>query len=170
MTNEFTFSITTTRFDEDYSPSDSSRATTNFANLARGEHRQQNLRNALTMIDRRFNDLAHWDNPNRDRYTVELEIVSVDLRLIAEDGEGFPCSRSWISRSSISRPAPATTESSATTSRRTSAITISAYGFRRSTIRRPRSPSPTTSAFCTASFSSISSIPRCIGSASGCRP
>ena len=90
MTNEFTFSITTTRFDEDYSPSDSSRATTNFANLARGEHRQQNLRNALTMIDRRFNDLAHWDNPNRDRYTVELEIVSVDLRLIAEDGEGFP--------------------------------------------------------------------------------
>ena len=90
MTNEFTFSITTTRFDEDYSPSDSSRATTNFANLARGEHRQQNLRNALTMIDRRFNDLAHWDNPNRDRYTVELEIVSVDLRFIAEDGEGFP--------------------------------------------------------------------------------
>ncbi len=91
MANEFTFSITTTRFDEDYSPSDTSRITTNFANLARGEHRQQNLRNALTMIDRRFNDLAHWDNPNGDRYTVELEIVTVDLQF-ATGGEGqeFP--------------------------------------------------------------------------------
>ena len=35
---------------------------------------------ALTMIDRRFNDLAHWDNPNRDRYTVELDIVTVELQ------------------------------------------------------------------------------------------
>ncbi len=91
MTNEFTFRISTTRFDKDYSPSDSSRLTTNFANLARGEHRQQNLRNALTMIDRRFNDLAHWDNPNRDRYTVQLDIVSVWLQFTAsnEDQE-FP--------------------------------------------------------------------------------
>lgn len=79
MVNDFTFSITTTRLDEDYSPSDSSRITTNFANLARGAHRQQNLRNALTMIDRRFNDLAPANNPNRDRYTLELEIVSVAM-------------------------------------------------------------------------------------------
>jgi len=91
MANEFTFSITTTRFDEDYAPSNSSRATTNFANLARGEHRQQNLRNALTMIDRRFNDLAHWDNPSRDRYTVELDIVSVGLHFTAEgEDQDFP--------------------------------------------------------------------------------
>jgi hypothetical protein len=91
MTNEFTYRITTTRFDEDYAPSEHSRATTNFANLARGEHRRQNLHNALTMIDRRFNDLADWDNPNRDRYTVELEIVSVELQFTAqgEDRE-FP--------------------------------------------------------------------------------
>ena len=91
MANEFAFNITTTRFDEDYSPSDSSRITTNFANLARGEHRRQNLRNALTMIDHRFNDLAHWDNPNRDRYSVELEIVTVELEFTAggEDQE-FP--------------------------------------------------------------------------------
>ncbi|WP_144876807.1 putative oxygenase MesX [Microbacterium sp. 1.5R] len=86
MANDFTFHITTTRFDEDYSPSDDSRITTNFANLARGEQRQQNLRNALTMIDRRFNDLAHWDNPTRDRYTLELEIVSAGLEFTA-DGE-----------------------------------------------------------------------------------
>lgn len=91
MTKEFTFSISTTSFDEDYSPSSSSRSTTNFANLARGENRQQNLRNTLAMIDNRFNDLAHWDNPGRDRYSVELEIVSVDLHFAAEgDDAVFP--------------------------------------------------------------------------------
>ena len=83
MANEFTFNISTTRFDEDYAPSENSRITTNFANLARGEHRQQNLRNALTMIERRFNALAHWDNPTEDRYGVELEIVSVELEFTA---------------------------------------------------------------------------------------
>jgi hypothetical protein len=86
MANAFAFRITTVRFDEDYSPSETSRVTTNFANLARGERRQENLRNALTMIDRRFNDLAHWDNPDGDRYTVELDIVSVALHFTA-DGE-----------------------------------------------------------------------------------
>lgn len=91
MTNEFRFSISTTRFDKDYSPSSTSRSTTNFANLARGEDREQNLHNALTMIDQRFNDLAHWDNPSRDRYTVELEIVSGELNLPADDStEPFP--------------------------------------------------------------------------------
>ena len=79
MANDITFSISTTRFDEDYAPADTSRVTTNFANLARGEHRQQNLRNALSMIDRRFNDLASDDNPTGDRYRVELDIVSVQL-------------------------------------------------------------------------------------------
>lgn len=83
MANDFTFNITTTRFDENYAPSETSRATTNFANLARGEHRQQNLRNALTMIDRRFNSLAHWDNPDGDRYTVELDIVTAELQFSA---------------------------------------------------------------------------------------
>ena len=91
MANELTFHLTTTRFDADYTPSDSSRATTNFANLARGEHRERNLRNALTMIDRRFNDLASWDNPEGDRYAVELEIVSVGLRFAAEgEDQEFP--------------------------------------------------------------------------------
>ncbi|MFE1646098.1 DUF1852 domain-containing protein [Microbacterium sp. P01] len=91
MTNEFAFTISTTRFDEDYAPSESSRITTNFANLARGEHRQQNLRNALEMIDRRFNDLAHEDNPNLDRYGVELEIVSVEIEFTAAaEDRAFP--------------------------------------------------------------------------------
>lgn len=93
MTNDLTFSISTTRFDEDYTPSSTSRGTTNFANLARGEDRQQNLRNALGMINRRFNDLAHWDNPGKDRYAVQLDIVSVDLQIpeAAENGtEPFP--------------------------------------------------------------------------------
>lgn len=87
MANDFTFSISTTRFDENYAPSESSRITTNFANLARGEHRQQNLRNALGMIDRRFNDLARAENPTGDRYTLELEIISVALKFTAEGAD-----------------------------------------------------------------------------------
>lgn len=86
MSNEFTFSITTTRFDENYTPSENSRTTTNFANLARGEHRQQNLRRTLSMINHRFNDLAGRDNPNRDRYSVDLEIISADLQF-STDGQ-----------------------------------------------------------------------------------
>lgn len=91
MSTDFTYRISTTRFDEDYSPSESSRATTNFANLARGDDRRENLRSALTMIDRRFNDLARWDNPEGDRYTLELDIVSVDVEFAASgDDQVFP--------------------------------------------------------------------------------
>lgn len=86
MTRDFTFAIRTTRFDEDYAPSSSSRSTTNFANLARGERRRQNLRNTLGMIDERFNALASEDNPSGDRYRVELDIVSADLHFDADDG------------------------------------------------------------------------------------
>lgn len=89
MTHVFTFAIKSTRFDEDYTPADSSRLTTNFANLARGESRQQNLRNALQMIDNRFNTLVPWDNPGFDRYGIELDIISVDLDIDAA-GEAFP--------------------------------------------------------------------------------
>ena len=87
MKNEFTFAIKSICFDEHYSPSATTRITTNFANLARGESRQENLRNTLTMINNRFNALAHWDNPTSDRYTVELEIVSAELTIDAEGGE-----------------------------------------------------------------------------------
>ncbi|KZN30148.1 hypothetical protein N480_04155 [Pseudoalteromonas luteoviolacea S2607] len=89
MNKEFTFSIKSLRLDENYHPSNSTRITTNFANLARGESRQANLRNALQMIDNSFNALAHWDNPAGDRYSVELEIVSVDMD-IEGSGETFP--------------------------------------------------------------------------------
>lgn len=89
MANDITFSISTTRFDEDYAPAEGSRVTTNFANLARGEDRQQNLRNALSMIDRRFNDLASSD-PDGDRYRVELDIVSVQLQFADGADEEFP--------------------------------------------------------------------------------
>ena len=89
MTKDFTFTIRSIRFDEDYKPSDSTRITTNFANLARGESRQENLRNALKMIDNRCNDLAHWDNPKSDRYAVELDIISVEMD-ITGNGDTFP--------------------------------------------------------------------------------
>ena len=91
MTEAFTFSLKSIRFDEDYQPSDSTRITTNFANLARGESRRQNLRNTLRMIDNRFNDLASWDNPTGDRYAVELEIISVEMTVDAKGGAAsFP--------------------------------------------------------------------------------
>jgi len=91
MNKEPTFTLKSIRFDENYQPSDSTRITTNFANLARGASRQQNLRNTLRMIDNRFNDLAHWDNPTGDRYAVELEIISVEMSLDAESGNAlFP--------------------------------------------------------------------------------
>ena len=91
MNTELTFTIKRTRFDEHYRPSGNTRITTNFANLARGENRQENLRNTLTMINNRFNTLAHWDNPHSDRYAVELEIISVELDADAQiGGPGIP--------------------------------------------------------------------------------
>lgn len=89
MDKHFTFTINSICLDENYHPSDKTRITTNFANLARGSHRQANLRNALKMIDNSFNALAHWDNPKGDRYTVELEIISVNLD-IDGSGQTFP--------------------------------------------------------------------------------
>ena len=91
MSKPFTFNIKSIRFDENYQPSDSTRITTNFANLARGESRKENLRNTLRMIDRRFNSLAHWDNPNGDRYAVELDIISVEMDIAVQGGSDvFP--------------------------------------------------------------------------------
>ncbi|MET0172018.1 MAG: DUF1852 domain-containing protein [Agrobacterium vaccinii] len=91
MDSTFTFSIRSIPFDEDYSPSENTRATTNFANLARGENCRENLRNALRMIDNRFNAMAHWDNPLRDRYAVEIEIVSVEVSIgPSGEPETFP--------------------------------------------------------------------------------
>jgi hypothetical protein len=78
---ELAFSITSVPFDEDYRPAESTRVTTNFANLARGEKRQENLRNTLRMIDNRLNELAHWDNPDGDRWSVALDIVSASVSL-----------------------------------------------------------------------------------------
>ena len=89
MSKPFTCSIKRIRFDENYHPADTTRLTTNFANLARGEHRQENLRKTLRMINNRFNALAHWDNPTADRYSVEVDIVSVDMD-IAGKGDAFP--------------------------------------------------------------------------------
>lgn len=91
MNKNFTFTIKRISFDENYNPSENTRITTNFANLARGKKRQENLRNALVMIDNRFNSLAHWDNPKGDRYSVQLEIVSVELNVnVEQNGNAFP--------------------------------------------------------------------------------
>lgn len=89
MNKNFSFAINSMDFDQNYRPSDNTRITTNFANLARGEQRQQNLRNALAMIDSRFNELAYWDNPNADRYSVQLQIISVEMSVKGHQ-DAFP--------------------------------------------------------------------------------
>ncbi len=89
MSKQFTYSLKSIRFDENYHPSNNTRLTTNFANLARGESRQENLRNTLKMMNERFNSLANWDNPKGDRYSIELEIVSVGMD-IGNSGDAFP--------------------------------------------------------------------------------
>ncbi|WGH92684.1 DUF1852 family protein [Auritidibacter ignavus] len=87
-----TFTLNHTRFDENYQPLDGTRLTTNFANLARGENREQNLRTALRMIDDRFNELITQGNASGQRYRVQLEIVSVAIDLPSQDAEesSFP--------------------------------------------------------------------------------
>ncbi len=89
MSNKFACSIKRIRFDENYQPADSTRLTTNFANLARGEHRQENLRRTLAMIDNRFNTLASCDNENADRYSLEIDIISAELD-VEGNGNTFP--------------------------------------------------------------------------------
>ncbi|WP_271299745.1 putative oxygenase MesX [Sphingomonas sp. CV7422] len=84
--SDVTFTFGSIPFDEEYRPADDTRITTNFANLARGEQRRDNLRATLMMIDRRFNALMDWDNPTGDRYGVSLDILSIGLDL----GAGEP--------------------------------------------------------------------------------
>lgn len=91
MNQELIFKLKSICFDENYSPTDSTRITTNFANLARGTNRQQNLRNTLELINNRFNNLAHWDNASGDRYSVKLQIISVEISLGSGSSEtAFP--------------------------------------------------------------------------------
>ncbi|CAK9885693.1 MAG: hypothetical protein XXXJIFNMEKO3_02100 [Candidatus Erwinia impunctatus] len=89
MNKEFSFTVKSSRFDENYNPAENTRITTNFANLARGDNRQQNLRNTLLMMNNRFNNLAFWDNPKSDRYSLELDIISVEMD-IGVDKAVFP--------------------------------------------------------------------------------
>lgn len=89
MTTAFACSIKRIRFDENYQPADNTRQTTNFANLARGESRQENLRRTLAMINTRFNSLAHVDNPKGDRYSLEIDIISAELD-VEGNGQTFP--------------------------------------------------------------------------------
>ncbi|MEN5363689.1 DUF1852 domain-containing protein [Brevundimonas intermedia] len=91
VSSDFTFRIKWTALDEDYRPAENTRITTNFANLARGESRQENLRSTLRMMDNRFNSLAWRDNPRGDRYALELQIVSVEMSFSGtENTDAFP--------------------------------------------------------------------------------
>ena len=88
MDAEISYNVRRTLFDENYCPGDATRLTTNFANLARGKNRRENLQNTVKMIDSHFNSLAHWDNPRADRYAVQLEIVTVEMSLVSGVNNG----------------------------------------------------------------------------------
>ena len=105
--NTFQYSIKSHVFDENYQPATSTRLTTNFANLARGENRKENLQNTIRMINNRFNDLAHWDNPTNDRYSVLIDIVSIDVD-VAGKGEFFS-GLEWLKTSVVDHKTGKTT-------------------------------------------------------------
>ena len=89
MSQSFIYSIKNVSFDQHYQPSSDTRLTTNFANLARGENRQENLCRTISMINNNFNSRVHWDNPGGDRYSVEIEIVHIDVD-VEGNGKSFP--------------------------------------------------------------------------------
>ena len=89
MTHAFQCSIKHIRFDEHYQPAENTRLTTNFANLARGENRQENLRRTLAMMNNRFNTLASFDNPEANRYSLEIDIISAEIDIEGK-GQAFP--------------------------------------------------------------------------------
>lgn len=86
---DFTFSIESTLLDENYHPDKNTRLTTNFANLARGKNRRENLRNALLMLNNRFNNLSTEGNPLADRYELGLEIISIKLNIDEKQDENI---------------------------------------------------------------------------------
>ena len=61
MSNDFSFAISSIDFDENYQPLEHTRITTNFANLARGESRQQNLRSLACSLTAK--ELANSTRP-----------------------------------------------------------------------------------------------------------
>jgi hypothetical protein len=90
MNKDFAFTIKRSRFDAHYNPL-KIRELQPTSRIWPGENREENLRNTLTMIDNRFNALAYWDNPKSDRYSVELEIISVEMTLTDQHRSGsFP--------------------------------------------------------------------------------
>src|SRR5690606_1241957 len=87
--NDFVFTLKSIYFNEDYILSNNTRATTGVASLARGESRQEYLRNIINVINNRYNTLANWDNPPNERCSIELEIISVYID-IDNTGKSFP--------------------------------------------------------------------------------
>src|SRR5699024_7769074 len=89
MNEEFPFRMRQCPSDESYQPAQNTCLPTNVATLGRRKYRQARLRNPLQMIDSRFNSSADWDNPQGDRYSVDIEIISVDLD-ISGNGDPLP--------------------------------------------------------------------------------
>lgn len=73
----FQYFVGRARYDEDYAPDPASRATTNFANLARGADRVGNLKALFALINRRLNAMMAMIGYPLADYRIQLDIVGV---------------------------------------------------------------------------------------------
>jgi len=81
------FAVSSQPYDVDYVPAGGTRATTNFANLARDPAtRRRNIATLMELIDSDLNLLLCGD-PVASRYRIELDIVTVTARFA--DGADF---------------------------------------------------------------------------------
>jgi hypothetical protein len=76
LATDFQIHQSTTPLDENFLPAQSSRLTTNFANLARGPHRQTHLRQVLGDINLRLRELMPLAGYANADYEIDLQILS----------------------------------------------------------------------------------------------
>ncbi|MCF6312627.1 MAG: DUF1852 domain-containing protein [Verrucomicrobiales bacterium] len=88
----FRFELTRFDYDEDYSPSPESRATTNFANLARSTHRQANLVLLFEMINNRLNELMRSSGAGQGSSSYQIRLRIVNVRASFDGDSSFPLS------------------------------------------------------------------------------
>lgn len=76
-------------YNVNYKPTQLTRMTTNYANLARGELRQSNIKSVLKIINTKLNKILRQNSSTQERYEIDLFINQIAVRLNSND-EWFP--------------------------------------------------------------------------------